>query len=57
MMILCKTLLHNDRVQATPAKIGTINNPTTVTDNVTDVVVAPIFTIVSTDSNIVFEVL
>ena len=35
-----------------PAENGTIINPTPVTDNVTDVVVAPIATSVSIDSNI-----
>ena len=49
-------MLPKNSVQAIPEEIGTTNNPTTVTDNVTDVVVAPILTIVSTYSNIVFEV-
>ena len=52
MINLCKTLLPKDKVHAIPAEIGTIINPTPITDNVTDVVVAPIITIVSTESKI-----
>ena len=50
-------MLANDWAHATPAELGTTIKPTPVTDNVSDVVVAPIITIVSTDSNIVFRVL
>ena len=57
MINLCNTLLANDRAHATPAEIGTTINPTPVTDNVTDVVVVAIVTIVSTDSNFVLRVL
>ena len=57
MINLCNILLANDRAHATPAEIGTTINPTPVTDKVTDVVVDPIITIASTDSNIVFKVL
>ena len=35
----------------TPTEVGTRNEPTPVTDRITDVVVAPILTIVSTDSS------
>ena len=51
MVILCITLLPYDRAQANPAEIGTTIKPIPVTDNVTDVVVEPIVTTVSTDSN------
>ena len=57
MIILCITLLPNDRVQATPADIGKIIKSTPVTDKVIEVDVAPMITIESTDSNIVFRVL
>ena len=51
MIILCITLLSNDKARAIPAEIGTTINPTPVTDKVTDVVIPPIKTTVSTDSN------
>ena len=57
MINLCNTLLPNDRVQAIPADIGKIIKPTTVTDKVVEVDVAPMITIESTDSKIVFRVL
>ena len=57
MINLCNTLLPNDRAQATPADIGKIINPTPVIDRVIDVEVAPMITILSADSNIVFRVL
>ena len=57
MINLCNTLLDNDRVQAIPADIGRIIKPTPVTDKVIEVDVAPMITILSTDSNIVFRVL
>ena len=52
MMTLCNTLSTSDKVQPIPADFGTTINPTPVTDNVTDVVVALIISTVSTDSNI-----
>ena len=55
-IILCNTLLYNDRVHTFPAKIGKIIRPTPATDRVIEVDVAPIITIVSSDSNIVFRV-
>ena len=57
MITLCNTLLPNDRVQKIPANIGKIIKPTPVTDKVTEVDVAPMIMIESTDSNIVFRVL
>ena len=57
MINLCNFLLRNDRIQATPVEIGTTINPTPVTDNATDVVLAPIITIVSTDCKTVLRVL
>ena len=57
MIILCNTLLPNDKVQAIPADIGKVIKPTPVTDKVIEVDVAPMITIESTDSKIVFRVL
>ena len=57
MIILCKTLLPNDRVQAILANIGKIIKLTPVTDRNIEVDVAPMITIESTDSNVVFRVL
>ena len=57
MIIFYITLLRNDRVQAIPADIGKIFNSTPVIDKVIEVDVAPMITIESTDSNIVFRVL
>ena len=57
MIILCNTLLPHDRVHAIPADIGKIIKPTPVIDRVIEVDVAPMITIESTDSNIVFRVL
>ena len=57
MINLCNTLLPNDRVQAAPADIGKTIKPIPVIDRVIDVDVAPMITIESTDSNIVFRVL
>ena len=57
MINLCNTLLPNDRVQAIPADIGRIIKPIPVTDEVIEVYVAPMVTILTTDSNIVFRVL
>ena len=50
-------LLPNDRAQVFPAEIGTTIEQTPVTNKITEVVVAPIITTVSTDSNIeVFQI-
>ena len=49
-------LLPNDKVQALPADIGKIIKPTPVIDRIIDVDVAPMITILSIDSNIVFRV-
>ena len=49
---LCITFLPNDRTEAIPADIGTTIKPTSVADEVTDVVVAPLLTTVSADSSI-----
>ena len=57
MITLCNTLLPNDKVQAIPADIGKIIQPIPVIDRVIEVDVAPMITILSTDSNIVFRVL
>ena len=57
MIILCKILLPNDRVQATPADIGKTIKPIPAIDRVIEVDIAPMITIESTDSKIVFRVL
>ena len=57
MIVLCNILLPNDRVHAMPAEIGKINEPTPTIDKLIEVDVAPIITIVSADSKIVFWVL
>ena len=57
MIILCNTLLANIRVNATSADFGKIIKPTPATDKVIEVDVAPLITILSTDSFIVFRVL
>ena len=57
MIILYNTLLSIDRVQAIPADIGKIINPTPVIDKDIEVDDAAMITIQSTDSNIVFRVL
>ena len=57
MTNICNTLLPNDKVQAIPADIGKIIKPIAVIDRVIKVDVAPMITILSTDSNIVFRVL
>ena len=56
MINLCNILLPNDRVQAIPADIGNTIKPIPVTDNVIEVDVVAMITILSTDSNIVFRV-
>ena len=50
-------MLPNDRVQAVPADIGKKIKPIPVIDRVFEVEVAPMITIESIDSNIVFRVL
>ena len=57
MINLCNTLLPNDRVQANPADIGKIIKPTPMIDRVIEVDVAPMITILSTDSSTVFRLL
>ena len=57
MINLCNTLLPNDRIQAIKADIGKIIKPIPVIDRVIEVDVAPMITILSTDSNIVLGVL
>ena len=53
---LCNTLLPNDRVRAIAADMGKIINPTPVIDRAIEVDVAPMITILSTDSKIVLKV-
>ena len=57
MIILCNSLLPNDRVHAIPADNGKIFKPMPAIDKVIENDVAPIITTASTDSNIVFTVL
>ena len=57
MINFCNALLPNDKVQAIPADVGKTIEPTPVIDRVIKVDVAPMITIESTDSNIVFRVL
>ena len=57
MIILCNTLLPNDKLQAIPPDIGKTMKPIPVTDKVIEVDVAAMIAILSTDSNIVFRVL
>ena len=57
MIILCNTLLANDRVHATPANIGKRIKPIPVIDRVREVDVAPMIIKLSTASNTVFRVL
>ena len=42
MITFCSTITPIDRARATPASIRTTIKPTPVTDNVTDVMIAPI---------------
>ena len=56
MINLCKILLPKDIPQAIPVDIGKTIKPIPVIDRVIDVDVAPMITILSTDSNIVFKV-
>ena len=53
MILLCNTLLPNDRIQAIPADIGNTIKPIPVTDKVVEVDVAPMIIV---DSNTVFRV-
>ena len=57
MIILCNTLSPHGRVQAIPADIGKKFKPIPVIDRAIEVDVAPIKTILSTGSNIVFRLL
>ena len=57
MINLFNILLPSDKPQAIPADIGKTIKPIPVTDKVIDVDVAPIITMLSTDSNTVFRVL
>ena len=50
MISLCNTLSPFDRVHAVPAGIGKIFKPIPLNDNVVEVDVVPIITIVSTAS-------
>ena len=52
MTILCITMLPKAKVQPIPAESGTTFKPSPVTENVAVFLVAPMITIVSTDSNI-----
>ena len=54
MIMLCITILPNDKSQTVPAEIGFTIKPTPLNDKVITVVVAPIITTASTDSS--FEV-
>ena len=56
MIILCNTSLPSDRVHAIPADISKIIMPLLVIDRVKEVDVAPVLTIASTDTNIMFRV-
>ena len=56
MIILCNTLLPNDRAHAITTDIGKLITPIPVFHGVIEVDVAPIKTILSIDSNIVFRV-
>ena len=55
MINLCITFLPSDKIYAIPADTGKVIKPTPVIDRVEDVDVAPIKTIVATDSNILFR--
>ena len=54
MIILCNILLPSDRAHAILADIGKVFKPIPVIKRFIEVDGAPIITIVSTDSNIVF---
>ena len=55
MINLCNTLLRNDRVHAIPADFGKIIKSIPVIHRVIEVDVAPIITVVSIGSKIVFR--
>ena len=55
MINLCNILLPKDIPQAIPADIGKTIKPIPVDDRVIEVDVAPMITILSTDSNNVFK--
>ena len=57
MINLCNYLLPKDIPQAIPADIGKTIKPMPVTDRVIEVDVAPMITMLSTDSNTVVKVL
>ena len=57
MLILCNTLLPNDRTHATPAEIGNTIKPTPVIDKNADVVVAPFLASASFESQMDVNVL
>ena len=54
MILLCNTLLPNDKAHAISADSGKRSKPTAVIDRVTVVDVAPLLAIVSFDSAIMF---
>ena len=56
MINLCNSLLRSYKLQAIPADMGKTINPIPVIDRVIEVDVAPMITMLSTDSNIVFRV-
>ena len=51
MIILCIILLHNEKAHATQAETGTITNTKLETDKFPEVLVVPMKTNVSIDSN------
>ena len=57
MIILCNTFLPNDKEHAIPAGIGKIIRLLLVIDKVIEVDIAPIITIVSSDSKSEFRFL
>ena len=57
MINICNTFLPNDRVKAIPADIGEAIKFLPVIDRVIEVDAAPMITIESTDSNIMFRFL
>ena len=57
MINLCNILFANGRVQAISAYIGETIKPIPVIDRVIEVDIAPMITILSTDSNTAFRVL
>ena len=57
MIISCNTLLTNDKVHTIPVDTVKIIKPIPITDKIIEVDVAPMITIVSTDSKIVLRVI